>query len=88
MRVFAVVLWTVLALAGAAVLAQAQISTTLKIVAPVPPGGAGDILARMLAEQVGRVQGRTLVIENRPGAGTIIGTEAVARATADGRTCN
>jgi tripartite-type tricarboxylate transporter receptor subunit TctC len=56
------------------------------IVMPAPAGGAGDIVARMLAEQVGRAQGLTLVIENRPGAGTIIGTEAVARAAPDGST--
>jgi tripartite-type tricarboxylate transporter receptor subunit TctC len=59
---------------------------TIKIVMPAPPGGAGDIVARMLSEQVGRDQGRTMVIENRPGAGTIIGTEAVARAAPDAGT--
>jgi tripartite-type tricarboxylate transporter receptor subunit TctC len=60
--------------------------TAIKIVMPAPAGGAGDIVARILTEQVGRAQGRTLVIENRPGAGTIIGTEAVARAAPDGST--
>jgi tripartite-type tricarboxylate transporter receptor subunit TctC len=64
----------------------ASAQTAIKIVMPAPAGGAGDIVARMLAEQVGRTQGRTLVIENRPGAGTIIGTEAVARAAPDGST--
>jgi tripartite-type tricarboxylate transporter receptor subunit TctC len=60
--------------------------TTIKIVMPVPAGGADDIVARTLTEQVGRTQGVTLVVENRPGAGTIIGTEAVARAAPDGST--
>jgi len=60
--------------------------TAVKIVVPVPAGGAGDIVARMLTEQVGRMQGSTMVIENRPGAGTVIGTEAVARAAPDGNT--
>jgi tripartite-type tricarboxylate transporter receptor subunit TctC len=59
---------------------------TIKIVMPAPAGGAGDIVARLLTEQVGRTQGRTLVIENRTGAGTMIGTEAVARAAPDGNT--
>lgn len=58
----------------------------IKIVVPTPAGGAGDVVARLLSEQVGRAQGRTTVVENRPGAGTIIGTEAVARAAPDGNT--
>lgn len=57
-----------------------------KVVVPAPPGGAGDIVARLLTEQVARVQRRSMVIENRPGAGTIIGTEAVARSAPDGST--
>jgi tripartite-type tricarboxylate transporter receptor subunit TctC len=59
---------------------------TIRIVVPLPPGGAGDILARQLAEQVGIGQGKTVIIENRPGAGSIIGTESVARAEPDGNT--
>src|SRR5438876_8750351 len=58
----------------------AQPAHNIKIVVPLPAGGAGDIVARLLAEQVGRAQGAAVVIENRPGAGTIIGTESVARA--------
>src|SRR6266849_7012067 len=66
--------------------AWAQTTRTIKIVGPVPPGGSVDILARVLAEQIGRTRGTTMVVENRPGAGTIIGTEAVARAAPDGNT--
>jgi tripartite-type tricarboxylate transporter receptor subunit TctC len=58
----------------------------IKVVLPVPPGGAGDIIARLLTDQVGRTQKQTFVIETRPGAGTMIGTEAVTRAPADGNT--
>ena len=61
-------------------------SGTIKVVLPVPPGGAGDIIARLLTDQVGRAQKRTFVLETRPGAGTMIGTEAVVRAPADGNT--
>ena len=61
-------------------------SRTIRIVVPYAPGGAPDGLARMLGEQVGRAQGATVVIENRPGAGAIIGTESVARANPDGNT--
>jgi tripartite-type tricarboxylate transporter receptor subunit TctC len=63
---------------------RAQTST--RIVVPAPPGGAGDIVARVLTEQVARAQGQAMVVENRPGAGTMIGTEAVARAAPDGNT--
>jgi tripartite-type tricarboxylate transporter receptor subunit TctC len=45
-----------------------------------------DFLARLLAEQIGRAQGLTMVIENRPGAAGVIGTEAAARAASDGNT--
>src|SRR5579862_5272349 len=59
---------------------------TIRLVVPFPPGGAIDLLARIVAEEVGREHGPTIVIENRPGAGTEIGTEAVVRAPADGNT--
>src|SRR4051812_12298850 len=58
----------------------------IKVVLPVPPGGAGDIIARLLTDQVGQLSNRRFVIETRPGAGTMIGTEAVARSPADGNT--
>ena len=45
-----------------------------------------DILARLLTDQISRTQGWTVVVENRPGAGTSIGTEAVSRAVPDGNT--
>jgi tripartite-type tricarboxylate transporter receptor subunit TctC len=56
----------------------------IKLVLPTPPGGANDVLARVLAEQISRTQQRTLIAEYRPGAGTVVGTEFVARAPADG----
>src|SRR6185436_6572425 len=59
--------------------ASSQAARTLKIVVPFAPGGGSDILARLLADQIGRAQGPTIVIENRPGAGTVIATEAVSR---------
>ncbi len=74
-------------LVATALFAPLHGSAAIKIIMPAPAGGAGDIVARILAEQVGRAQGRTLVIENRAGAGTIIGTEAVARAAPDVAPC-
>jgi tripartite-type tricarboxylate transporter receptor subunit TctC len=66
--------------------AWSQTARTIKIVVPFPPGGAADFLARVLAEQVGRLKGLTTVVENRPGAGSVVGTDAVSRAAPDGKT--
>jgi hypothetical protein len=66
--------------------AWSQATRPIRIVVPYPPGGGADILARLLADQIGRTQGQTLLVENRAGAGSAVGTEAVARATPDGST--
>src|SRR5690349_10234719 len=66
--------------------AQSLAGKTLRIVVPFPPGGPSDVLARLLGQQVGQMSGKTVIVENRPGAGSIIGTEAVARALPDGST--
>jgi tripartite-type tricarboxylate transporter receptor subunit TctC len=65
--------------------ASAQTGTT-RIIVPYPPGSGPDILSRLMAEQIGKAEGATVVIENRPGGGTLIGTEAAARAAPDGNT--
>lgn len=64
--------------------AWSQAPKTIKIVVPVPPGGSLDFLVRLLAEQIGRTQGLTIVVESRPGAGGRIATEAVSRLLPDG----
>ncbi len=66
--------------------ARAQNGEVMKLVVPVPPGGAADILARNLAAQINTSAGISVVVESRPGAGTVVGTELVARAAPDGRT--
>jgi tripartite-type tricarboxylate transporter receptor subunit TctC len=66
--------------------ARSQTTRTLRIVVPFAPGGGTDILARLLAEQIGRSQATTIVVENRPGGGTVIATEVVSRAAPDGNT--
>lgn len=66
--------------------ARAEASGAIRIIVPLPAGGGVDVVARELADQIARTTGATFVIENRPGAGTIIGTEAVARAAPDGHT--
>jgi tripartite-type tricarboxylate transporter receptor subunit TctC len=66
--------------------AQAYPSQPVRIIVPVPPGGALDIIARLMGQWLSERLGQPFVIENRPGAGTNIGVEAVVRAPADGYT--
>jgi tripartite-type tricarboxylate transporter receptor subunit TctC len=66
--------------------ARAQSPRNVKIIVPYPPASGPDILSRLMAEQIGKMQAATVVIENRPGGGTMIGTEAAARAAPDGGT--
>jgi tripartite-type tricarboxylate transporter receptor subunit TctC len=56
------------------------------LVAPWPPGGAVDILCRLLATPYGKLLGKPLVVENRPGAGSVVGVASVARAAPNGYT--
>jgi tripartite-type tricarboxylate transporter receptor subunit TctC len=58
----------------------------IKMIVPNPAGGVGDLLARALGEKVNAELGKPIVIENKSGASTVIGTEAVARAKPDGCT--
>ena len=66
--------------------AQAYPSRPVRIIVPVPPGGALDILARLMGQWLADHLGQPFVVENRPGGGTNIGVEAVVRAPADGYT--
>src|SRR5712691_1864488 len=56
----------------------------VRIVAPSAPGGGFDLVARVLAQKLGEQTGQAFVVENRPGAGTLVGTQLVARAAPDG----
>jgi tripartite-type tricarboxylate transporter receptor subunit TctC len=80
-----ILLIAALAIAGPA-LAQTYPSQPIKLIAPFPPGGSVDIMARLIAEPLGRGLGQRIVIENRSGASGNIGMEAAARAAADGYT--
>jgi tripartite-type tricarboxylate transporter receptor subunit TctC len=75
-----------LAVAALLFAASAHGEPPIKVIVPIPPGGSLDILARVLAEEIGRAQGVSMIVENRPGADTIVGTEAAARAAPDGKT--
>jgi len=66
--------------------AQGFPERSIRLVVPFPPGGATDGTARVLAEYLTTRYGRPVVVENRAGAGGVVGAEAVARATPDGLT--
>jgi tripartite-type tricarboxylate transporter receptor subunit TctC len=66
--------------------AQPQTARAIKIVVPLAPGGGADILTRLLADHIRRTQGTEIIVENRVGAGSVIGTDAVSRAAPDGNT--
>jgi len=67
-------------------LAQAWPTRPLRLVCPYAPGGTTDQLARAIAELLARALGQPVLVENRAGANTIIGTQAVAQSAADGQT--
>ena len=58
----------------------------IRIVVTFAPGGATDTVARLLADKLGKATGGTFLVENKPGAGGMLGTEQVARSTPDGHT--
>ncbi len=68
------------------VMAQGYPDHAVRLIVPFPPAGATDIAARLVAEHLSKVWSQPVVVENRTGASGIIGTEAVARAPADGYT--
>jgi tripartite-type tricarboxylate transporter receptor subunit TctC len=77
-------------LSGAAAVAQerpqAFPSRSIKIVVPFPAGGPSDVLARMIGAKMSEDWSQTVVVENRPGANTVLGAQQVAKATPDGYT--
>ncbi len=66
--------------------AQSYPTQNVRIVVPFAPGGGIDSLARVLAERLQQKWGRPVIVENKPGASTIVGTVAVTKAPPDGHT--
>ena len=92
LALFAALFATLLMAAGAraqtrpAVSVQAYPVKPIRFIVPVLAGGAGDIFVRTIAQKLAESMGQPVVVENRPGAATIIGTDTVAKAPPDGYT--
>src|SRR3954454_7222022 len=67
-------------------IARAQQQRSVTIVVPFAAGGSTDVLSRLMAERMTQTLGQTVLVENRAGGNTIVGTEYVARAQPDGNT--
>ncbi|MES2563284.1 MAG: tripartite tricarboxylate transporter substrate binding protein [Pseudomonadota bacterium] len=82
----ALILSSFAALHTSGVIAQAYPAKTVRIVVPFAAGGPADLYARFLAQRLQESAGQPFIIDNRPGAGSIIGTEIAAKSAADGYT--
>jgi len=66
--------------------AQNYPTRPVRMIVPFPPGGATDIIARLVADRLTEAWGQTVLVDYKPGAGTVVGTDVVAKAPADGYT--
>jgi len=85
-QTFIYLLLGLLGLLAGSVSAQTYPTKPVKIVVPSAPGGGTDIVARLLAQSFSKALGQNFIVENKPGAGNLIGIETVARAPGDGYT--
>ncbi|MEK6592835.1 MAG: tripartite tricarboxylate transporter substrate binding protein [Pseudomonadota bacterium] len=75
-----------LCFAAFAVPAQSYPAKPIRFIVPYAPGGSSDVIARILGQKLGETLGQTFVVDNRPGAGSMIGTDIVAKSVPDGYT--
>jgi tripartite-type tricarboxylate transporter receptor subunit TctC len=68
------------------VYAQSYPARSIKLIVPFPPGGSTDVVARLLAQRLGDALKQSVVVENRPGVGSVLGTDFVAKSAPDGYT--
>lgn len=89
MRLYRIAAAALLALAAAgpaALQAQTWPARPVRLIVPFPPGGTGDLLGRLAAKEMQVALGQSVVVENRPGAGGAVGSDAAAKAAPDGYT--
>ena len=86
LRAGAALALSALALGAAPVSAQQYPDKPIKLIVPFPPGGATDVIGRVMAQRLSTALGQSVVVDNRAGASGNIGAEAVAKATPDGYT--
>ena len=85
--------WSALALATLAMALQPGVAPAqqfptrpIRLISPYPPGGGNDVLARLIADKMGEGLGQRVIVDNRAGANTIVGTDIVAKSAPDGHT--
>src|SRR5947207_9077306 len=81
-----ILLFIAFSLFSAVAPAQDWPAKPIRIIVPFPPGQGADIIGRLLADQLAPVLGQQLIVENKPGAGSMIGTALAAKAPPDGYT--
>src|SRR5262245_53412527 len=86
MRSMKTLLALIVAVSAGAASAQTYPTKPIRLVVGFAPGGAADIIARTMSDPLSRTLGQSIIVDNRPGAGSSVAAELVARATPDGYT--
>lgn len=86
LRVLTTLAVTCVISSGGAIAQPAYPNKPIRLVVPFPPGGATDLLARIVSQKLTEALGQSVVVENKPGAGSIVGADAVAKSLPDGYT--
>ena len=85
-RFYCAIALALAAVAAGFAIAQPFPNRPIRLISPYPPGGGNDVLARLIAEKMGDGLGQRVIVDNRAGANTIVGTDIVAKSAPDGHT--